>query len=306
MSSPSNYGTNIAINGTTRSQVFIDGLLWWVISVLDYLWVAYQMMVHTVRDRCWRSFYKNNNTRNRSQNNGANSRSRCNSLPELEDCSLSAAIDDSVVITMATTTAASSLQPLPQHEERNVGPISIHPELNGAAEKMDKNVNNNSENPLCEEMENWDWGPIPVDLEPAFLTESRYPSDWLVYHPKLRVIPRTVALRYDARMKQQPQPPLSKTGAPYSATNCLAPDGGGSLASPSLFEDEKKDDNNIIVVGHENLHMASNSRRVGSNTNSSDCSPTTLRRANETSRQPPTNNNNKAENMPIRRSVVAT
>ena len=34
-------------------------------------------------------------------------------------------------------------------------------------------------------------------IEPAFLHEHEYPKDWLVYHPELRVVLKTVADRYD-------------------------------------------------------------------------------------------------------------
>ena len=202
---------------------------------------------------------------------------------------------------MATTTAVSSLQPPPQHDEQ-VG-SNVNPEWKGASENLNKN-SSISANSLRDEIENWDWGPIPIELEPAFLTERCYPPDWLVYHPKLRVIPRTTALRYEATTKQPPPLPSSETGARYSATNCLAPDGGGSLVSPSLFEDEKKDDN--IVVGHDNLNFSSTTRPSESNTNLKDCSPTPMRRANETSRQQPIPTKNNEGDMPIRRSVVAT
>lgn len=35
-----------------------------------------------------------------------------------------------------------------------------------------------------------------TELEPAFLNEMDYPPNWMVYHPQLGVVPKTVADRY--------------------------------------------------------------------------------------------------------------
>ena len=300
----------VTSNNNSRPQAWLDGLLWCVVSILDYLWCGYQRLVHTIRDRFL--FYNNNSNHstrssagNRNNiNSGRNSRNRCNSLPELEDCSLSAGHHhrgDCCVSPLADATTGALLLQQPQqqqHEKGSIGPITTYPE--GAVEiikNTSSSSSSHSEQQPRHEIEIWDWGPIPVELEPAFLTERLYPSDWLVYHPTLRVIPRTAA--------QQQQSP--ENGARYSAKHGIMPVGNNGLASPSCFEDEKKDDN--IAVGHDSMdehdggaknaaHLASTSRPLESSTE------TLQRQTNETSRRMPTNNSSKAD-MPILRSVVA-
>ena len=43
---------------------------------------------------------------------------------------------------------------------------------------------------------------VPTEIEPAFLKESDYPPDWMVYHTVLGVVTKTEADRYDREQRE--------------------------------------------------------------------------------------------------------
>ena len=152
-------------------------------SVLDYTRAVYQIVTESIRN-CFR--FGPVVIANRKRRRTAK-RNRCNSLPELEDCVVE-----------------------PSFGSEN-GAFDLLDESSSANELREIMVTQTS----SMDRRGWEWGPVPRELEPAFLKESDYPAGWMVYHPVLRVVTKTEADKYDREQAekhlQQQQQLLSET-----------------------------------------------------------------------------------------------
>jgi len=148
------------------------------------------------------------------------------------------------------------------------------------------------------QIEIWDWGPIPLELEPAFLEERQFPKDWPVYHPKLRVVTRQEALRYD-REKAKQQSPVRQEQKKQT------PGGPAVLArkDPTFFEDEKKDDASNSIEDDDNTKSAEEEASVVDTKATAAMHPSPNRPPRQQQQRERATNKSK---MPIMRSVVAT
>ena len=293
-------------------RTLLDGLLLFVISVLDYLVLVYQISVHAVRRNRWWPF----SPYQRSKHNPhySDSRGRCNSLPELEDCT-------TVRASATQQQSPLSLSPPPWNVTATE-PFVVHPDDND--QNSPNNFTSEKNNTYPEELheiENWDWGHIPVELEPAFLEEHQYPPDaWMEYHPTLRVIQRPTVARHDgasltaaaaAAKRQHPNAPQSMARYPTKEKITFGPRNEAS----SVFEEEKKDDvvGNHMQEGDDNTnrdHTATitepeeGDAEFESGSNGRRSNETTPRQQQQQPREKTTINN--TTEMPLRRSVVAT
>lgn len=241
-------------------------------------------------------YCRNNNKRHRQQrtaNNATakNSRNRCNSLPELEDC----------VVVEPSFGSDHYCDGFELLDENNNSCSETNNEMARIAQQQTT--------PLSRQQQRgggWDWSPlVRAELEPAFLRESDYPPGWMVYHPVLRVVTKTEAEQYDRKQEteqherseqqQVNDDAASPDDAAVVSTN--PPEDGGDHC-----EEEKKDDRGG-ESSKDGVDSAAEIPISGDDNDTAKLSTPNRQRQQE-------NNHNAAaaspESMPVRRSVVAT
>jgi hypothetical protein len=82
------------------------------------------------------------------------------------------------------------------------------------------------------------------ELEPAFLNEKDYPKGWMVYHPILGVVPKTVADRYDREKSVCVDAESSKSQAKRNENGNKSDD---STQNRGTVQKEEEDASNVAV-----------------------------------------------------------
>jgi len=258
-------------------RIVLELLLLLLFTVLDYVRAAYQILVSGCLRSLWPPAAQRNDDRGRRNNNDCG-RHRSNSVPELEDCSNNNADPLSSVTTV---------QPL------------VVPPPNSTQHNSDRGAEARSST-----IDDWDWGPVPIELEPAFLEERQYPNNandcWMVYHPKLRVVTRQEAERYDRDemvKRAKEQSPREQTDEMNNNSHCDA----------ALFEDEKKDDPSAASSNKDDTTAADTTTAHKEEPKSVGGSSSPKRRANtNNTRQAQRERSPDQSNIPLFRPVVAT
>jgi len=174
-------------------RLVLDLALFLLATGLDYTRAAYQILVNLLRS-LWQ-LAPVIISEERGEMRDRDRRNRCNSLPELEDCAaIQLRQSDGIYRT------ENNPPPFPQPQSQ---------------------------------IEAWEWGPVPRELEPAFLDERQYPKSWMVYHPVLRVVTREEAQKYDREQAEKRQ--QQQLQRQESKESCMS-------TRLEEFEEEKKDD----------------------------------------------------------------
>lgn len=97
------------------------------------------------------------------------------------------------------------------------------------------------------------WRTIDT-IEPAFLDESQYPKDWLVYHPVLRVVLKTEADRFDrgervGTLEASVQEMEEKKEEPSDMNNSLQNRSNSPVDDLQEYSDEEEGDKS----GHDRI-----------------------------------------------------
>jgi hypothetical protein len=242
-----------------KLQLLLDILASFAVSAVDYIRATYQIASEVLR-RLLRwilcgctlggqnigggpgiGHHRNQQYAQRAferRHNSALNRSRCNSLPELEEF----ALDPSL------TSEQHSMVDALLVDNLTAGTVVAHDEPSSSHSVW----------------ESWEWGIlVRSKLEPAFLNESEYPADWMVYHPVLGVVPKVQAELYDQEqrktneLKQHAKDAASRDGpADQSSFNT---NGDSDLhhearnGNDVRHEEEKKDDIAVAASSSERL-----------------------------------------------------
>jgi hypothetical protein len=249
-----------------KLQLMLDILASFAVSAVDYIRAMYQIASEVLRRLlrwilCGCTLGGNNiggggpgvglhrnpqyarRAFERRQNSALN-RSRCNSLPELEEF----ALDPSL------TSEQHSMVSAPLVDNLTAGSHTV--------------VANDEPSSSHSVWESWDWGILAQSkLEPAFLKESMYPADWMVYHPVLRVVPKVQAELYDQEQRRANElKQLTKDAASCSGSidQSFKMNGDSDLhhearnGNDLCHEEEKKDDVMVVVSSSQRLEDGTN------------------------------------------------
>lgn len=179
-------------------------------------------------------------------------RSRCNSLPELDDCCV------------AGVNQQHAMDPSFESESSEYGDEGLSIGTGQAVVQKGGILDNgiiksgftiNHRHHIRDSNE-WNWTRmVRTELEPAFRNEKDYPSGWLVYHPVLRVVPKAQADLYDREYSKHEHnsTEVLKHEFPSTETNREVVNLTNGSKDPLSVEADEKNDDSAPVSSHDSL-----------------------------------------------------